>query len=243
VTHVLDRAAREPDAVLSWGPDPRSVVDVYRPPGTAARTVVLLHGGFWRVRYDRTHLRPLAAALAADGMLVALPEYRRVGEPDGGHPGTFDDVLALLDALPDVVPGWGAPATLVGHSAGGHLAVWSQAVAPSVDAVVSLGGVLDLSLAWSTRLGDGAAGELLHAGTPGFAERLAAVDPVALAPAPVRVELLHGDRDDEVPVEHSIRYAAHAPHATLRELTGIGHYEPIDPTSSVWPTLLAVISG
>lgn len=243
VTHILERSAREPDAVLRWGDDPRSVVEVFRPLRPPEATVVLLHGGFWRARHDRVHLRPLAEALAAEGMLVALPEYRRVGDVGGGHPGTFDDVLALLAALPAIVPGWSSPVVLVGHSAGGHLAVWSQAVAPGVDAVVSLAGVLDLASGWSEGLSAGAVGELLGAEAPGFEDRLAAADPLALPPLGVRCELLHGGRDAEVPVSHSRRYAEHAPEARLHALPDLGHYELIDPLGVAWPTLLAAIRG
>ena len=111
--------------------------------------IVLLHGGFWRASYDRSHTGPMAAALAAENFVVCAPEYRRIGQPGGGWPGTFDDVAAAVDALPDLVrraaSGWGGRVTgglgggfgagqaageewrvvLAGHSAGGHLALWA----------------------------------------------------------------------------------------------------------------------
>jgi len=65
--------------------------------------VLLLHGGFWRAAYDRAHLGPLAAALAAEGYVVCSPEFRRVGQPGGGWPGTFDDIAAAVDTLPGAV--------------------------------------------------------------------------------------------------------------------------------------------
>lgn len=135
---VLTRPAPPPDHVLRYGPGPDQVADVRLPPrlgvgaaGRAPALVLLLHGGFWRAAYDRTHLGSLAAALAAENFVVCTPEFRRTGQPGGGWPGTFDDVAAAVDRLPGLLrsalggaaePG---PVILAGHSAGGHLALWS----------------------------------------------------------------------------------------------------------------------
>jgi acetyl esterase/lipase len=135
---VLTRPAPPPDHVLRYGPLPDQVADLRLPSGLGAgdtgqvpMLVLLLHGGFWRAAYDRKHLGPLAAALAAENFLVCTPEFRRTGQPGGGWPGTFDDVAAAVDRLPGLVrsalgraagPG---QVILAGHSAGGHLALWS----------------------------------------------------------------------------------------------------------------------
>ncbi len=140
---VLTRSAPPPDHVLRYGPGPDQVADLRLPPGLgmnaagrAPLLILLLHGGFWRAAYDRTHLGPLASALAAESFAVCTPEFRRTGQPGGGWPGTFDDVALAVDRLPGLVqavlPGGaavgGAAASgviLAGHSAGGHLALWS----------------------------------------------------------------------------------------------------------------------
>jgi acetyl esterase/lipase len=135
---VLTRAAPPPDLVISYGEDPECVADVRLPshgtqPGKAP-LVLFLHGGFWRVAYDRSHTGPLATALAEAGYAVCVPEFRRTGEPGGGWPETFDHVAAAVDTLPDLVrrqagedvAGTG-PVLLAGHSAGGHLALWAAA--------------------------------------------------------------------------------------------------------------------
>ena len=71
--------------------------------GGVRPVVVFLHGGFWRVAYDRAHAAPLADALAASGYIVCTPEYRKVGQSGGGWPGTFDDVAAAVRLLPGLI--------------------------------------------------------------------------------------------------------------------------------------------
>src|SRR4051794_790358 len=91
---VMRRTAPPPDHTARYGPHPEQVVDLRMPPdgGPVDTLVVLVHGGFWRAAYDRTHTAPLADALARAGFAVLVPEYRRVGSPGGGWPGTFDDI-------------------------------------------------------------------------------------------------------------------------------------------------------
>ena len=132
--HYAVRAAYCPGVeTLRYGTHPDQVVDLTFP-AAAARPplVVLLHGGFWRVAYDRVHLRVVADALTAEGFAVANVEYRRVGG-GGGWPSTFTDVGDAVDAvqvaLADRVD-LGSVA-YVGHSAGGHLALWAAAAGPA----------------------------------------------------------------------------------------------------------------
>ncbi|NRG40769.1 prolyl oligopeptidase family serine peptidase [Rathayibacter sp. VKM Ac-2835] len=235
---VLDLVAREADQVLRYGEAPEQIAEHYR--GSGKGVVLVVHGGFWRARWDRSHARPLAAALADAGWSVLLLEYRRVGDEGGGRPGTFDDVLAAVAALPPLVPVVERPRTvLVGHSAGGHLAVWSQAAHPSphVDAVVSLAGVTDLRAAADERLGDDAVVELLGPDGP-----LDDLDPARLPAPPMPTVLLHGALDDEVPIAYSRRYCVAHPSARLVELPDADHYAPIDPRTPAFAALLAVLS-
>src|SRR5690349_23731746 len=105
-----------------YGAGPAQFGELWRPDGPAAGTVVVLHGGFWRARYDLSLGRPLAADLAGRGYVVWNLEYRRVGR-GGGWPATLADVAAGIDRLADLDVDVSAVVT-VGHSAGGHLAVW-----------------------------------------------------------------------------------------------------------------------
>lgn len=247
---VLERSAREPDEVLKYGADPLQLVEVYLPAGSSSDDVlplvVLVHGGFWRNRYDRVHLRPLAEALASAGVRVLLPEYRRVGDPGGGWPGSVDDVRHVLRwaAGRSFAPASGP--VLAGHSAGGHLVVRAL-VGPSapgapevpVRRVVSLAGVLDLAEAHRLGLSAGAVSEFLG---PGGFEFLGHADPLSQPAPSVPVVLVHGVLDDDVPLAQSIAYReTHS--VELVELPHAGHYELIDPLAPEFTVIRRILLG
>lgn len=231
---MADRVADE--LQIAYGPLPDQVADVWLPRGTTGGPVplvIVVHGGFWRVEYDRGHARPQCVALATAGYAVVAIEYRRIGG-GGGWPATFDDVSLALDTVPEAVASVASGrvdirrVVHVGHSAGGHLAAWAasrhrlpasddgRAVSrwrtsgpdPALRGVVSLAGVLDLTACAELDLDDGAARELLGGGPADVPERYAAADPLRLAPAGVPMILLHGTDDRHVPPEFSRRYAA-----------------------------------
>jgi acetyl esterase/lipase len=272
---VLSRPAPPPDLVIPYGPGPEHVADVRLPrprPGGAdtaglrpAPLVVFLHGGFWREAYDRTHTGPLATALAAAGFAVCVPEFRRTGQRGGGWPGTFDDVAAAVDTLPALVrDAVGAhvisdgPVLLGGHSAGGHLALWTasrhrlppdaswQAPMGQVRGVVALAAVSDMVACHALRLGQDAAGALLGGGPGRHPDRYRLADPMQLLPVGSPVRLVHGSDDDRVPCGMSRDYRAHARAAgddtELDELPGAGHFEVIDPLSAWWPRVRAAFT-
>nr|WP_221203080.1 alpha/beta hydrolase [Modestobacter versicolor] len=216
-----------------------------------APVVVVLHGGFWRARYGIELARPLAADLAARGWAAVAVEYRRVGA-GGGWPTTLEDVAAALDALPDV-PGAArmdlADVTVVGHSAGGHLAAWAAArhrlpagapgAAPrvSVTAAVLQAGVLDLAAAVAADLGAGATVEFLGGTPEQLPERYAAADPVRLLPTGAAVLCVHGADDTTVPLVQSERYAAAAGAAGDRVEVSVvpgDHMVVLDLTHEAW---------
>jgi acetyl esterase/lipase len=261
-----------PDVTVPYGDHPDQVIDLHLPPdgGGPAAVVIFLHGGFWRPEYDRTHARPLAGGLVAAGHLVAMPEYRRVG-----WPGLFDDVAAGVDRALSLVGEYGGDPSrvvLMGHSAGGHLALWTAArhrlppaspwhrppightwpddtadaapAGPGVSAsVVGLAACSSLELCAEWGLDGDAAVALLGGGPLEVPERYALADPAALAPLGVPVTLVHGTADDRVPVEMSRRFAAGAPGVTLVELPGEDHFAVIDPLSAAWPAVLAALTG
>lgn len=244
--------AEDTDDRLSYGQHPSQFVDVWRRTGSGdpVGTVVLVHGGFWRQEYDLTYLEPFAAAARQRGWDVASLEYRRVGG-GGGYPETFDDVADGIDVLndwirtPDVVT--------LGHSAGGHLAVWAagrpalastrwRSPAVRVAAAISLAGVLDLEAAHDENLGNGAADELMGGRPDGSTWPLA--DPTYVIPIDVPVRCVHAADDDLVPISQSTNYVDRATaagaDATLTEVPG-GHFEATEPDTVAGRTLLDLL--
>ena len=227
---ILDREPPAPDEEWAFGDETGQVADIFLPRQLQHRTVVLVHGGFWRPDYDRTHLRPMAAGLAEVGYPVVLPEYARVpGDPDRA----VTDLQLLLDRLPGPLAGNGV--TLGGHSAGGHLAlVLASRAQPRVRGALALAPVADLADAEQAALGDGAV--LAFLGGP--ARLRHDLDPVRLPHPSVPVRLIHGMADRVVPIRLSETYAARQK-APLAALAGTGHFELIDPQSRAWSTVLA----
>jgi len=230
---VLSREAREPDEQLRYGEHADHVIDVwhakdYRP------VVVFIHGGFWRPEYDRTHARPLGEALADEGWPVASIEYRR--EP--GQPNlTATDIRDALDRLPDLMD-LHAGFVLTGHSAGGHLALWSAATFNPIRlrGVVALAPVADLLMADQLGLDDTAVQDFLGGGVRND------LDPTHL-PAPIMpVSIVHGTADKRVPIAVSDSYLTAHPTARLVPVQGAGHYDVIDPHTPAWHQVTAEVT-
>jgi acetyl esterase/lipase len=216
------------------------------------RVVVVIHGGYWKARYDRSLMTGLCEDLARRGIAAWNLEYRRVGN-GGGWPDTFLDVAAGVDLLCDIEE----PLDLervgaIGHSAGGQLALWTAAratlphVAPGASprvvprAVVSQAGVADLRLAAVLRPSDEPTRALLGGFPDDHRERYAYASPHECVPLGVEQLILHGDRDETVSIEVSKSYAAAAVAAgdqcELRVLRRTGHFEHIDASSDAWRT-------
>jgi len=220
----------EPD-VHRYGPDPSQFCELFRPAGEPAGVAIVLHGGFWRARYDRTLMHPLCADLAARGWAAWNVEYRRLGD-GGGVPATLDDVVAAVEALPLDAP----RRVSLGHSAGGHLAAYLATRVP-LDGVVSQAGVLDLALGAELGLSNGVVGEFLG-GAP-----LADASPIERLPLRARTLLTHGGRDDIVPPVISERFAE-AARAAGDEVALVlepeeGHYGHLDPANPLWRAVTA----
>jgi acetyl esterase/lipase len=238
-----------PDAVLRYAAHEDGLVDVHLLDGGASPRplVVLLHGGFWRQTYDRVHTRPLSTALRAEGFVVATPEYRRV-DGTGGWPTTAEDVDAAMTLLPDLLAGLGirtTTTTVIGHSAGGHLALWLANRPHRIDRVVGLAPVGDLRAAARDQLGRSATQALLGGEPAEVPEAYAASDPATrMDTRPLcEVVIVHGEDDDVVPIGNSEGLAARHPFVELRRLPGVDHFGVIDPGSRAWPAVLGAVRG
>ena len=239
---------------IRYGPSADHEGDLFLPATPLPPVVCLLHGGFWRMPYGRDQMTAMAEDLVSRGLAVWNLGYRRLGVPEAGWPGTMDDVAAGVDHLARLsaegVDLDLSRVTLVGHSAGGHLALWAAARngkgrsgAPRVRAMAAVGlaPLADLAGAHEAGLGRGAVAELMGGSPSQYPARYQAASPMALLPLRVRQLILHGSADQLVPIDLSRRYARAAGAAgdtiELIELPGTGHMEYLDPGSEAYATL------
>lgn len=245
---------------LPYGPHVDNVGDLWRPKRTPDATIVLVHGGFWSSRHGRDLMSPLAADSAARGLLCWNIEFRRVGQSGGGWPGIFHDVAAAIDHLVVLADG-GEPVDLsrvvvVGHSSGGHLALWAAARTGLPDdapgarplitpaAAVSLAGVADLVGAARRGVGGVAVRELLGGEPDEVDERYALASPLARLPLGIRTRCVHGRHDDVVPLAQSavfVEAAASAGDPADLVVFDGGHFEVLDPGHESWRAVLALV--
>lgn len=228
-----------PAPVVRYGAHPEQVANLHLPAGDPPfPTVALLHGGFWRDRWDRTLMTPLACDLARRGFAAWNVEYRRVGHEGGGWPGTLDDVAAALDHLVSIPEVETDRVAVVGHSAGGQLALWAatrtQGRRPSY--VVALAGLCDLTRAHEL---DADAVRAFLGGDPkDVPERYGEASPRSRIPLGVSQLLVHGSDDDVVPADLSEEYAAAARLAgddvELVVVPRADHFDVIAPTHCAW---------
>jgi acetyl esterase/lipase len=224
--------------LVTYGEHPDQVLELRRPPAPGPHPLALvLHGGFWRAGFTRGNTTALAVALADAGWASANVEYRRLGP--GAYRPMLDDVAAARRRLDGF-----DPVVAVGHSAGGHLALWLGGRG-MVDACVALGGVCDLARAAEAGLGDGAVSEFLGGSPDEAPDAYSVADPAAHLPLGAPQVLVHGVRDDRVPLAHALAYATRAREAgddcRVVEVDA-GHFEPIDPRSRIWPEVLAALA-
>jgi acetyl esterase/lipase len=247
--HVLTDTPPPADVRLNYGQDEFQFGDLRLPQGKGPfAAAMFVHGGFWRARYD---LRPagfLCAALTKAGFATWNIEYRRVGNPGGGWPGSFEDVTSayqFLRQLAGKYPIGTKRMLVIGHSAGGQLALALAAHQNSMRAAVSLAGVVDLRRGWELHLSRNAVAEFLSGPPERVTEHYHEASPAALD-IHCKQLIVHGLDDDAVPVEMSREYVRQkkvkGENITFLEFPDSGHYELIDPKSAAWPTIVEAIA-
>jgi acetyl esterase/lipase len=223
-----------------------------------APIVVLVHGGFWSTEYSLVVYTGVARALADRGVVVWNVEYRRREETGGGWPGTGRDVIAAIRALDGPVTDQLATAgirvdasnaTVIGHSAGGHLAVWATARLRGatdrfrIGTVIAQSPVLDFT---ETGAHDRpSVVDLMGAPFDKIPDRYREASPSQQPPFDSTVVVIHTVDDESVPIEMSRRYVADATargqSAVLYEVPGEGHDAFVDPTSAAMRQTLRVL--
>ena len=233
---ILSLAAPSADARVAYGGDGNQFVDLRLPKASGTHALaIVIHGGYWRAKYDLGYMGHLCAGLTAKGVATANVEYRRVGNAGGGWPATFADIRAAYQFLMQNARQHQLDAQRVivmGHSAGGQLALCLAAHETGVKAAISLAGVVDLQRAYELHLSNDAVVEFLG-GTPAeVADHYGEADPMRLTIG-ARQWLVHGTADDVVPFALSKDYVSAKvkakENARLGEIAGAGHFEVVDP--------------
>lgn len=243
---ILNLPPPPADKRVAYGSDPNQFLDLRFPSKTQHRSwplVMNLHGGFWRAKYSLEHGGHLCGALRARGVATANVEYRRVGNDGGGWPGTFADIRSAHQFLLQNTRAYSfdpARVLVMGHSAGGQLALCLAAHEKAVTRVISLAGVVNLQSAFELHLSNNAVVEFLR-GTPReVPDHYREADPMQLAIPQARQWLIHGSSDDTVPPEFSREYVAakqkipRKEDVYLLEVAGASHLDLIDPRSGAW---------
>jgi acetyl esterase/lipase len=249
---LLERPRAEPSATIRFGADSMQIVDLWLPDGAGPHpTVLMVHGGCWQTEIaDRRFMNWISEDLRGRGIAVWNIDYRGVDRSGGGYPGTFLDAAAAADALREHAPRYGLDISrlvAVGHSAGGHLALW-LAARPRLPAasplrtpnpipirtVVSLGGLPDLEEA-ARPPGSGCGTEVIARLTGGRFEDSSVP---RLAPLGVTQILINGLQDRIIPTAYAEGYAAPMRAAgddvRVRMIDRTGHVELIAPGTAAW---------
>src|SRR5437899_10402808 len=261
----MRQARHAADATIHYGPAPSQVAELFLPMGKPSPepVVVLLHGGCFLEEFDRF---PQTSALAADraerGYAVWSVEYRKLGETGAGYPGTFQDVATALDRLRGEAPKHHldlSRVVAVGHSAGGHLALWAasrgklQPASPlhtadplPIGAVISLAGLGDLKgqgKVFGLPCGADTIDRLID--TAGRKAPYADTSPAELLPTGAKVVMAHGVFDSVMPPYTGRDYAQKVRKAGDRAEVAIipdaGHFDLVIPTTAAWKVISGII--
>jgi acetyl esterase/lipase len=246
------------DARLPYGSDPNQFLDLRIPPVKEKGKVpfplaINIHGGFWRAKYTLDHAGHLCAALTAKGLATANLEYRRVGNEGGAWPNSFADIRAGYSFLVQNAHPHNfdlRKILVMGHSAGGQLALCLAARESRITGVISLAGVVDLQRAYQLHLSNDAVVEFLRGTPTEVPDHYREADPVQLVISPTQW-LIHGSADDVVPPAFSRDYVTakqkrvgtgkekvkereKAEDVHLLEIPGADHFDLIDPRTPAW---------
>jgi 3-dehydroquinate dehydratase/predicted alpha/beta hydrolase family esterase len=226
--HLANRAAT-PYETIRYGPHPDNIADLRQVSNGAGGLVILVHGGFWLREWERDTMESLAVDLAGRGFTTLNVEYRRLGA-GGGWPGSGHDVSTALNLVSHDPELSTMSTALIGHSAGGYLALWAagRPRSRSVELTVGLAAVTDLELLADTDgAGSASALQLLDRGAPPQVDAAAS-----------RTVLVHGQDDDLVAVTHSARLGGNG---DVELVAGLGHFEMLDPTREHWPPVIEAL--
>ncbi|WOI52266.1 alpha/beta hydrolase [Parvularcula sp. LCG005] len=263
---LTSRPLPQPTETLRYAEGDHGVIDVWLPEGDGPhRLVVMIHGGCWQKAIaDRTLMNYAAEDLRQAGFAVWNIEYRGVDEDGGGYTGTYEDVAAAVDAVRDAPAEWSLDTSSVmaiGHSAGGHLAVWaaSRSRLPQtsplwsadplpIGAVLNSGGLVDLEASAPVTLPSCLADvmdSLTGPATPERPDVFSDTSPATFLPPPATIVSVNGERDRIAPPELGIALTeainASGGEARYVEIAGEGHVELIAPGTDAFTQQTAIL--
>ena len=250
--------------MIPYGEHPSQYGILRLPEGTGPFPVaVMIHGGNWQMMYGLECIELAAQDLAKRGLATWNIEYRRVGERGGGWPGTFVDAAAAVRFLRPLAKKYPLDLkrdVLLGHSAGGQLALWlsSRSRLAGPDALgeplglellgcVGLAAVSDLRRLWELdqALETSLAEDLLGGSPEAYPERYQLASPLELLPMPVPQVLFHGEDDMDIPPDFSAAYCRKAAglgmKAALRLLPGMDHFLLVEPAGRSWEEICQAV--
>jgi acetyl esterase/lipase len=254
------------DYRISYGTDENQFGDLRVPSGAGPHPVVILiHGGCWKADFATLRdLAPMADALKAEGIATWNIEYRRLSQAGSGWPGTYLDVSKGVDYMRSIAADKKLDLTrviVIGHSAGGHLAMWvaarsrlSNGSALYVKDPLPVRGVIDLAgtgdmeafIQFEQQGCHGAVVEEMLGGKPiDVPERYTQASAIKMLPLGIPQVLIWGRNDNIAPIWLGERYTQAAKQAgdpvQLIAIPDVGHFEIASPLSKTWPAVRSEI--
>ncbi|MEX1221115.1 MAG: alpha/beta fold hydrolase [Idiomarina sp.] len=228
----------KPNQRINYGSAPSQYAELWLPQAANAPVVAFIHGGCWLSAYDIKHSWAFATALRDEGFAVWSIEYRRAGEPGGGWPGSLQDIQAALGALSQQPSLNLDDLTLMGHSAGGHLALLAaQQSSVDIDKVIGLAAITNLATYASGNSGCEQGAQAFMGGTPVQLEAAYQLANPASQPEPSTPTLLiHGTADKVVPLQQAQLLGA-----TTVAIKDAGHFDMIHPGAPAWRHIITAL--
>ena len=257
--------AQAPDRRVTYGADVNQFAELRVPSGAGPHpVVVLVHGGCFKTYGSFADLAPVGDVLKGRGIATLNVEYRRVDQPGGGWPNTYLDVGHAVDHVRALAKEHRldlSRVVIVGHSAGGHLAMWAAARSRvprssalfmanplGVRGVVDLAGPLDLTTnieGYEGLCRDRVITNLLGGTPAAVPQRYAEASPMKLLPLGVPQVVVLGEYEDYVPLPFARAYVEAAERAgdraRLMLIPGVGHFEIASPRAAIWPQVESAI--
>ncbi len=250
---VLIRPAPAADHRIAYGKDEFQFGELRLPKTAGPHPVaVVIHGGCWMAQYGLGYMGHISAALTEAGIATWNIEYRRVGNAGGGWPGTFEDVARAADYLREIAAKYSLDlnrVVVIGHSAGGHLALMLAARKTGnplpLRGVVSLAGITDLR-----KTGTACDKEVIQFAGGEAKEKAAIYDqasPIRLLPLGVKQKIIQGEADNIIPLAMATEYVEAAKKkndpAELIALKDADHFQLVDQKSPAWATVQEAVKS